>query len=524
MKKRFGALLLATALLCGLASCGDRKGPADSAPPGGEQTLDVDVVIVGAGGAGMTAGITAARAGKKVVILEKMSTVGGNSARATGGMNAAKTEWQDDSGWSEFASVENTLNSAADIYPELSGLVDAVQKEYDNWKATGYNGYFDSVGLFILDTMVAGKNSNDLELVTTLAENSAGAVDWLETVGAHLPNVVGFSGSSVKRSHRPINDEGKTVSIGSYLMPLLEQACIDNAVDILLNAPVTEILMADGRAVGVKAEGYTVNAKSVILATGGFGADLETVADWRPELKDFVTTNAPGCTGDGFRMAQAVGADVVDMEQILVHPTVEQATATPISDSLWNDGAILVNAEGLRFCDETDTPDVVSAAILDQAGGSAWLVVDQRMMDPASPIAEYISQNCTVQNYTYSGLAKAMGVPEEALSETMDKWNEAMTNGRDEAFGRTGFAVPSDSAPFYAAIQVVSGVLHTMGGVKINTFAEVLEPDGAAIPGLFAAGEVTGGIHGAGCLDGNGLTDAVVFGRVAGESAATYAE
>ena len=492
--------------------------------PSEEQFLDADVVIVGAGGAGMTAAVAAARAGKKVIILEKTAMTGGNSVRSTGGMNAAKTDWQDDNGWNEANGVEKTLRSAGAVYPELSGLAAAVQTEYDSWKTAGSEGYFDSVGLFVLDTMIGGKNINDLELVTTLAEGSAAAIDWLEnTIGAELHSVGSFGGASVKRIHRPINAEGKIISMGSYIVPILEQACIDNGVEILFNAPVTEILMADGKAIGVKAEGYTVNARSVVLATGGFGANLNMVTQLKPELDGFVTTNAPSITGDGIKMAQAVGAATVDMDQIQIHPTVEQTTSALITEGLRGDGAILVNAEGYRFCDEVGTRDAVSAAVLAQTGGYAWLIVDQRMVDASNVITGYISKGYTVQGKSPAELAGVMGVPETALTETMDKWNRAAAARTDAEFGRTSFSWPLDTTPLYA-IKIAPGVHHTMGGVKINPAAHVIDLNGSEIPGLFAAGEVTGGIHGADRLGGNAVADFVVFGRIAGESAAAYAE
>ncbi len=490
---------------------------------GEEQTMDVDVVIVGAGGAGMTAGIAAAQAGKKVVILEKTAMVGGNTVKSTGGMNAGKTQWQDTNEWKESAGVEKTLASAAETYPELADLVATVQKEYDDWKAAGSKGYFDSSNLFMLDTLVGGKNVNDHELVKTMTENSADAIEWLGSVGAELHNAGSAGGASVKRIHRPVNAEGKTVSVGAYIVPILEKACADNGVEIIFNAPVTEILMDGGKAVGVKAEGYTVNAKSVVLACGGFGANLEMVAELKPELKGFVTTNAPGITGDGIKMAQAVGADTVDMDQIQIHPTVEQKTSALITEGLRGDGAILVNAEGLRFCDEVGTRDAVSASELAQTNSNAWLVVDQKMVDASSVIAGYISKGFTVQGDTYADLAKAMGVPEDVLPETMEKWNAAVAAGKDEEFGRTSFAEALDAAPFYA-IQIAPGIHHTMGGVKINTDTQVIGTDGNVIPGLFAAGEVTGGVHGANRLGGNAVADIEVFGKIAGEQAAAYAK
>lgn len=497
--------------------------PVNDDAPKDDRIMETDVVIVGAGGAGMTAGIAAALAGKQVVILEKAAMAGGNSVRSTGGMNAAGTEYQNDNGWLEAAGLERTLSTAAESYPELGDLAASVRKEYDDWTAAGAKGYFDSTSLFILDTMIGGKNLNDLELVTTLAENSADAIKWLDNNGIALHSVGSLGGASVRRCHRPVDENSKILSVGPYIVPLLEQSCIDNGVEIIYNTPVTEILMEDGQAVGVKAEGCTVNAKSVIIASGGFGANLDMVAQLKPSLKGFVTTNAPGITGDGIRMAQAVGAATVDMAEIQIHPTVEQKTSALITEGLRGDGAILVNAEGFRFCDEVGTRDAVSAAELAQNGSCAWLVIDQKMVDASSVISGYIDKGYTVQGNTYAGLARAMGVPETALSETMEKWNAAAAAGSDPEFGRTSFSAPLDTAPFYA-IKVAPGIHHTMGGVKIDSAAQVLGIDGVAIPGLFAAGEVTGGVHGANRLGGNAVADFVVFGRIAGESAAAFAE
>ena len=487
------------------------------------QTLDVDVVVVGAGGAGMTAAIAAAQAGANVVILEKTAIAGGNTSRSTGGMNAAGTEWQDTNSFGETAGLEKTLGSAAETYPELADLVATVQSEYDAWKAAGSNGYFDSTNLFILDTMVGGKGINNMDLVTTLAENADEAIDWLDGIGATLHNVGSFGGASVKRIHRPVNDAGQTVSVGAYLVPILEEACINNGVNIIYNAPVNEIIMNGDQAVGVKADGYIVNAKSVVLATGGFGADLVEVAQYRPDLDGFVTTNAAGATGDGIEMALAVGATTVDMEQIQIHPTVEQATSALITEGLRGDGAILVNAEGLRFCDEVGTRDAVSAAELAQTGGSVYLIVDQQMVDASAVIQGYITKGYTTQGATPAELAKALDMPEDALTQTIETWNAAVAAKKDEAFGRTSFAEPLDQAPYYA-IKIAPGIHHTMGGVVINSDAQVLTSAGQSIPGLYAAGEVTGGVHGANRLGGNAVADIVVFGRIAGEKAAEFAK
>ena len=508
----------------------DYKTAVEKTGSAEDSTVEADVVVVGAGGAGMTAAITAAGEGKSVVILESQSMVGGNSVRATGGMNAGKTVYQDENEFGESAGVEKTLKTAAEKYADNETITALAKTVSEQWAAYQANptGYFDSVELMELDTMIGGKGINDPALVETLCENSADAIDWLDEHGITLHNVSSFGGASVKRIHRPVNAEGKTVSVGSYMIPLLEENCEKAGVQILLNTTANEILTdANGAAVGVKATGasgetVTVNAKAVVLASGGFGANLDMVVKYKPELKGFMTTNAPGIQGQGIEMAQAIGAATVDMDQIQIHPTVEANTAALITEGLRGDGAVLINAEGKRFIDEVGTRDVVSAAEIAQTGSYSWLVVDQAMVDNSSVIQGYIKKGYTVTGATYEELAKAMGVDEAALAETMNNWNGYVEAKNDPDFGRTSFANPLNTAPYYA-IKVTAGVHHTMGGLKINPNTEVLNENGEVIPGLFAAGEVTGGVHGANRLGGNAVADFTVFGRIAGAAASDYA-
>lgn len=447
-----------------------------------EQTLEADVVVIGAGGAGMTAAITAHEAGKEVILLEKMPYAGGNTTKSTGGMNAAET---------------------------------SVQAEL---------GIEDSVQTFIDDTMTGGKNVNDLALVTTMAENSAEAIDWLASIGAPLPEVSFSGGATNKRIHRP---EGGA-AVGPYLVEKLLAKIGEDEISLLYSTEATELIVEDGAVTGVKATGdgvrYTINAKAVVLATGGFGANLEMCAAYNPDLAGFVTTNSPCATGDGIKMAEAVGAATVDMEQIQIHPTVYQATSLMVTESVRGGGAILVNASGERFVDEMETRDVVSAAEIAQEGGYAYLVFDQAQRDNLSAIDSYVSNGLTVQADTIEGLATQMGVDASNLQATVEAWNQAVAEQNDEAFGRTtGMDVDISVAPFYA-IQIAPGIHHTMGGVKIDTTASVISVDGEPIPGLFAAGEVTGGVHGANRIGGNAVADIIVFGRIAGQSAADYAD
>ena len=508
----------------------DYKTAVENNATAEDSTVDADVVVVGAGGAGMTAAITAAAEGKSVVILESQSMVGGNSVRATGGMNAGKTVYQDENEFGESAGVEKTLKTAAEKYADNETITALAKTVSEQWAAYQANptGYFDSVELMELDTMIGGKGINDPELVETLCANSADAIDWLDEHGITLHNVSSFGGASVKRIHRPVNAEGKTVSVGSYMIPLLQENCEKAGVKMMLDTTATEILTdANGAAVGVKATGasgetVTVNAKAVVLATGGFGANLDMVVKYKPELKGFMTTNAPGIQGQGIEMAEAIGAATVDMDQIQIHPTVEANTAALITEGLRGDGAILINEEGQRFIDEVGTRDVVSAAEIAQTGSYSWLVVDQAMADASSVIQGYIKKGYTVTGSTYEELGKAMGVDAAAFAETMEKWNGYVEAKNDPDFGRTSFANPLNTAPYYA-VKVTAGVHHTMGGLKINANTEVLNEKGEVIPGLFAAGEVTGGVHGANRLGGNAVADFTVFGRIAGAAASDYA-
>ena len=490
-------------------------------------TIDTDVVIIGAGGAGMTAALTASDAGKSVLVLESQPAVGGNSVKSTGGMNAAKTAYQDANTFDEAAGIEKTLKSA-EAYADneaITALAATVKEQWEAWQANP-EGYFDSTELFSLDTLIGGKGLNDPELVNTLVSNSAAAIDYLDSIGIHLNNVAAFGGASVKRIHRPVNDEGKTVSVGAYTVPLLEAACQgrDNLA-LLTDVTATKLLTNEaGAVIGVEAQGktgnkVTVNAKAVILATGGFGANLDMVVQYKPDLAGFMTTNAAGIQGQGILMATEIGAATVDMEQIQIHPTVQADTASLITEGLRGDGAILVNANGERFIDEVGTRDVVSAAEIAQPDSFSWLVVDQKMVDASSVIQGYINRGLMLQGDTYEALAGELGIPADAFAATMEKWNGYVAEKNDPDFGRTSFAQPLDTAPYYA-VKVTAGIHHTMGGLKIDSQTHVLNTEGQIIPGLFAAGEVTGGVHGGNRLGGNAVADFVVFGRIAGQEAA----
>lgn len=494
MKKMQPVLLAALLVISTLAACTnnantpqDNSGDSSASSEAGTQTggseLQADIVVIGAGGAGMTAAIQANQDGAgNIVILEKMAQVGGNTVRSTGGLNAANTKYQQEKG------VE------------------------------------DSVELMVEDTIKGGKELNDKELVTVMAEKSAEAVDFVNDIGGDLTEVGRAGGASVDRIHRP---QG-----GSAVGPMLVKALSDKVsaleIPVMLNTEATEILVDENGAVtGVKAKGadgeMTINCKAVVLATGGFGANPEMVEKYVPTLKGFKTTNHAGALGEGIVMAENIGAAFVDMDQIQTHPTVEPESATMYTEGVRGDGAILVNKEGKRFVNELLTRDVVSEAILKQTDGISYLIFDQSVRESLAATESYIKAGIITEADTIEELAEKLGIDAAEFAKTMEAYTGYQASGTDADFERDDMKQPLTSPKFYAGV-CAPAIHHTMGGVKINTNCEVLKEDGTAIAGLFATGEITGGVHGGNRLGGTAVTDIVVFGRIAGSSAFQYVE
>ena len=445
-----------------------------------------DIVVIGAGGAGLSAAVSAAEtdAGLKVIVLEKQGIIGGNTNYSTGGINAAETD---------------------------------IQKSL---------GIEDSKKLFYDDTMKGGKYENIPSLVENLVEHAPVTISWLTGLGADLSDVGLMGGSSVKRTHRP---KGGT-AIGPHLMKILKAATSNKNIEIRTSNKVTGLLSAvDGSVTGVKVQNangstYTLKAKAVIIATGGFGANLEMVTSLQPSLKGFATLNHPGAMGDAFGWMKAVGGATIQMENIQIHPTAEATNHILITEAVHGNGAILVNHESKRFCNEMDTRDVVSAAILAQTKGEAFLIFDQGVRKSLASIETYANQHLLKEGATVAELAKAIGIPAADLEATLNRYNAQQKAGTDEDFGRSAAQMTAslETAPYYA-VCVTPAIHHTMGGLSVNTDTQVLKADGTPIPGLYAAGEVTGGLHGANRLGGNGVADIVVNGRLAGIAAAQKA-
>lgn len=444
---------------------------------------ECDIVIIGAGGAGLTAATEAASKGAKVLVLEKMAIVGGNSNFSTGGINACYTKEQ-----------------------ERLGIKDS--------KEVFYN-----------DTMRGGQYLNDPNLVHTLIDNSAAMVEWLQTpmIGADLSDVGAFGGATNKRIHRPKGGG----AIGAHLIPLLQKAALKQGAEIRLNNKVIDILSNNGRACGVKvayAGGeYTVRAKAVIVATGGFGANPEMIEFYQASLAGFATTNHKGATGDAFKMVEKFDAQLIQMEQIQIHPTVVKGTGIMITEAVRGNGAILVNKAGRRFVNEMETRDIVSAAVLKNPERSAYLIFDQNIRDSLKAIETYAKQNLLSEGATLLELSRMIAVDAVALEYTIDEYNKAVLAKKDTEFGRNPESMERtiSTPPFYA-IEIEPAIHHTMGGLKINTKAQVLNKLNLPVPGLFAAGEVTGGVHGAQRLGGNAVADICIFGKIAADSALEF--
>ena len=458
----------------------DDKTIADALAGAPRET--VDVVVIGAGSAGYNAAIAAHRAGAKVLLLEKHSFSGGNSMLAAGGYNAVGTKQQ---------------------------------------KA---KGIADTVDSYVEDTMKGGRGKNDPELVRILAENSASGIEWLESMGADLNDVKRSEGAKVDRTHRPSGGR----SVGPHIVDVLRAEAAKEGIPARLNSRVLKLIIDDNyKIAGVLVEGkhsgvYKVAAKAVVLATGGFGMNADMVAVYRPTFKGMTSSNNVTSTGDGIKMALDIGASMTDIDWVQAHPTVGMKSRILISETVRGVGAVMVNANGARFVNELTTRDRASDAILHQPGRYAWLVFDSDLYRKAKMVQGYDHLGMLKKADTLEDLAKACDMKPDVLVKNISDYNRFRKQGKDETFGRANMPLSVEKAPFYA-VQVAPGIHHTMGGVAINTQSEVLDIQSRPIPGLFAAGEVTGGVHGFNRLGGNAVADTVVFGRRSGEHAAAYA-
>jgi len=442
-----------------------------------------DVIIIGSGSTGLVSAIQAHELGLRPVILEKMPKIGGNTTRASSGMNAAETLVQ---------LKHHVVDSYADFYHE---------------------------------TFVGGGEQNDPAMLEYFASHGALAIDWLAAHGIELDDLTITGGMRVKRTHRP----SSLAPIGGFLVTQLLKVVAAEKIPLFTEVDVTALQKDAEKVTGVTVTLPTgsqrqLAASAVVLATGGFGANPKLIAKYRPELKSYRTTNQPGATGDGIGLATNAGAELVDMAQIQVHPTVQQDTAHAflIGEAVRGEGAILVNEAGQRFVNELTTRKAVTAAIDQLPTKHAYLILDHAVRERVPAINFYDSVGLVVTGDTLADLAVKIKVPVDELAATIATWNEAVTTKADSEFGRTtGMSQPLTTGPFYA-IHIAPAVHYTMGGVKINALTQVIARTGHVIPGLYAAGEIAGGLHGNNRIGGNSIAETVVFGRQAGQQVYRY--
>ena len=458
------------------------------------KTSSYDVVVIGAGGAGFSAAITAKNAGANVVLLEKMPAVGGNSLISGAEMNVAKN-------W---------------VQPKL-GIND------------------DSPELHATDTFKGGDGKGDMKVINVMTHEALDAAKWCrDYLGVQFEddNLFFFGGHSRKRALIPVGHTG-TEFIAKF------QAKADElGIPVITNMKAEELIKdKDGRVVGVKATmngaEYTFNAKGgVVLATGGFGANPEMVKKYNPKIDErFKTTDAPGSTGEALYMAERAGAELVNMGYIQTYPICDPISGAIelIADARF-DGAIMLNQEGKRFVEELQRRDVLSEAILNQTGRYCWVLWNDNIGKISNTVKAHANE---YEAFTKQGVMKTCDdlkciadftkIPFDQLQATVKRVSDMVGKGNDKDFNHRAGLMDITQGKYYV-IKAVPSTHHTMGGVRINEKAEALTADGKVIPGLWAAGEVTGVTHGTNRLGGNAYTDIIVFGRIAGEAAAKAAK
>lgn len=451
--------------------------------------LTTDVVIIGAGGAGLAAAVSAHENGAEVIVLEKMSTAGGNTIISGASYNAVDPSRQEPQG------IE------------------------------------DSIELHFQQTYEGGDELGNPEMIQILVEQAYPTIQWLEAMGMqfndHIHTVLG---GLWPRAHSPVKPLG-TGFIETF-MNYIDGT--NGEVEVMLETKATELIMDGNKAVGVKAEGtdaiYEITATNgVVIAAGGFGASVELRNQYNVhwgDLTNIPTTNHPGATGDGIVMAEAVGADLVGMEWIQLLPMGDPQTGSLLGNIEQGvENRIFVNKDGNRFVDEGERRDVMTQALFEQEDNFMWVVLDKHSYPTEDiknhfneSIEDMVAQGRAFKGETLEELAAQIGVDADNLIKAVEEFNAGVDAGVD-SFGRTLFEDKIDTPPYYAGARVPT-VHHTMGGILINTEAQVLDTDGNIIENLYAAGEVTGGIHGTNRLGGNALADINVFGKIAGANAA----
>ncbi|KAN0090662.1 FAD binding domain containing protein [Tylopilus felleus] len=455
------------------------------------------VIVVGGGLAGLSAAHTLLERGANVLLLDKQGFMGGNSTKATSGINGAGTQTQQEAGIPDNAKIffEDTKQSARELARD--------------------------------------------DLIRVLTGRSGDAVNWLQNkFGLDLSKVSRLGGHSQPRTHRgSAQFPGMVITYAQ--MERLEDLAVSqpDRVKIYKKARVTRLLKDESAAVnGVE---FVRNGKietaygPVILATGGYAADFTSdslLKKHRPEYYDLPTTNGDHCTGDGQKMAMAIGASAVDLEKVQVHPTGLVDPNEPnakvkflAAEALRGVGGLLLDKNGDRFVDELQHRDYVTGKIWENGKYPIQLVLNgQASREIEWHCKHYVGRGLMKRLDSGEALAKEMGISPAHLKKTFETYN-AGAKAKKDPFGKKFFSSGDWTMDDHFHVAIMTPVLHyTMGGLEVDAESRVIGKDGKPVPGLFAAGEVAGGVHGANRLGGSSLLGCVVFGRVSGDSAAAY--
>ncbi|CCX06428.1 flavocytochrome c [Pyronema domesticum] len=453
-------------------------------------------IVVGGGLSGLSAAHTVYLAGGNVLVLDKQGFFGGNSTKATSGINGALTRTQVD-----------------------AEIRDSVKQFYD-------------------DTMKSARDKARPDLIKVLTYKSAAAIEWLQDVfNLDLTLVSRLGGHSQPRTHRGHDAKFPGMAITYALMAKLEELAEKepHRVKIIKKARVTKINKEGNNVTGVDFEvdgkTYTENGP-VILATGGYAADFtesSLLKKHRPDVYDLPTTNGTHATGDGQKMVMEIGGNGIDMDKVQVHPTGLVDPKDPncktkflAAEALRGEGGLLLNAEGNRFCDELGHRDYVSGEMFKNKF-PIRLILNSKASNVLDFHTRHYSGRGLMKKMTGAELAKEIGCGPAHLQKVFGEYNDIAAGKKKDPYGKKFFHnVPVDiNDTFHVALM--QPVLHfTMGGIEINDKAQVLNAEGKPFEGLFACGEVAGGVHGANRLGGSSLLGCVVYGRVSGDSASEY--
>lgn len=494
---------------------------------------NADVVIIGAGGAGLSAAVTAAKNGKKVILIEKNGFAGGNTSVSGGCFNVANVNQDHLKMTDGQKKIVEGILAEKPLNPLHQELLGKLKEQWNAYLASKSDKLFDSPELHALQTWKSGDRKANLELVYTLTQNVKPMMKELEGMGfVWRPQANQFVGALWPRSNRASNFKSGVGYVDTFLDYIKQHKL---PVEILLSTAADDLIVKDGRVQGVIAKNksgteYTLNAKDgVIIATGGFGANVKMRNEydelWNKKLGPTTpTTNLPSATGDGINLAKKAGANLTQMGWIQLFPAGDPSTGAT-SFKLGENSCIYVNKNGKRYVNESERRDVLAKANLAQEGGVFYVISSAKraLVDKDGrnaygvKVEDILKSGKSFKADTLEELAKKAGINEKNLVETVKKWNEFCKTGKGDEMGRPTCLDDhrlDEGGPYYATLMTPS-VHHTMGGVVINSKAQVLNKEGKVIPGLYAAGEVTGGIHGTNRVGCNAVPDALVFGRIA---------